>query len=264
MHIIDTLVQTGAQSLALLVAGIIVYGMTRLLRFRYRAWPFANVRSAAGWGLGALALGWAVVSILFFARAAWEGPQQVVAGQRVYGSNDVIGQVVIALAAFGPAVVVMRWRREPWASARVGRHNLGKSLLVGGLLSLLIVAASTFGVEGGSGQAVTRLGSNHLWALLHYAIVGFSEEFAFRGLLQTRLASWLGRWWGWLLAAVLMALAHVVQRMTVWGLSPLEALLSSASLIPISLFQGYVLLRTENLVAPGLAHTFVNWVGTLG
>ena len=31
----------------------------------------------------------------------------------------------------------------------------------------------------------------------------------------------------------------------------------------ISLFQGYVLLRVENLVAPGLVHTFANWVGTL-
>jgi membrane protease YdiL (CAAX protease family) len=264
MFIIQTLVQTGAQSLALLVAGALVYGMTRLLRFRYQAWHFANARASAVWGLGALALGWTVVSVLFFARAAWGGPQQALAGERVYGPNDVIGQVVIALAAFGPALVVMRWRREPWASARLGRHNLGKSLLVGGLFSSLIVAASTFGVESGPSQLVAGLGRSHLWALLHYGIVGFGEEFAFRGFLQTRLASWLGRWWGWVLAAVLMALAHVVQRMTVWGLSPLEALLSSASLIPISLFQGYLMLRTENLVAPGLVHTFANWVGTLG
>jgi membrane protease YdiL (CAAX protease family) len=264
MHIIDTLTQIGAQSLAFLIAGAIVYGMTRLLRFCYRAWPFADARAAAMRGLGVLTLGWTVVSVLFFVRAAWGGPQQVLAGERVYGASDVIGQVVIALAAFGPAVVVMRWWREPWASARVSGHNLGKSLFVGGLLSLLIVAASFFGAEESPGQVVAGLGRNHLWALLHYAIVGFSEEFAFRGFLQTRLASWLGRWWGWVLAAVLMALAHVVQRITIWGLSPLEALLSSTALIPISLFQGYVLIRTENLVAPGLVHTFANWVGTLG
>jgi membrane protease YdiL (CAAX protease family) len=264
MYILHTLLQAGAQSLALLVAGSLLYGMTRLLRFRYRDWLFANARAAAGWGLGALALGWTVVSALFFVRAAWGGPQQALAAERVYGPNDVISQVAIALAAFGPAVVIMRWRREPWASARVSRHNLKRSLLVGGLLSVLIVAASTFGVEEGPGQVLAGLGRSHLWALLYYAIVGFSEEFAFRGFLQTRLASWLGRWWGWVLAGVLMALAQVVQRVTIWGLSPLEALLSSAALIPISLFQGYVLLRTENVVAPGLAHTFANWVGTLG
>lgn len=264
MVIISTLVQAGAQGLALLIAGAIFYAMTRLLRFRYRAWSFANARSAALRGLGALALGWTVVSVLFFVWAAWGGPQQALAGERVYGASDVLGQLVIALAAFGPAVVVMRWRREPWASARVSRHNLGKSLFVAGLFSLLIVAASFFGAEEHPGQVVAGLGRNHLWALLHYTIVGFSEEFAFRGFLQTRLASWLGRWWGWVLAAVLMALAHVVQRITIWGLSPREALLSSAALIPISLFQGYVLLRTENLVAPGLVHTFANWVGTLG
>jgi membrane protease YdiL (CAAX protease family) len=95
-------------------------------------------------------------------------------------------------------------------------------------------------------------------------VVGFAEEFAFRGYLQTRLVAWLGRWPGWVLASVLMALAHAVQRLTVGGMPPLDALSSSASLIPISLFLGYVMLRTENVVAPGLAPIFADWAGTLG
>ncbi|MDX9851718.1 MAG: hypothetical protein RBT01_14510 [Anaerolineaceae bacterium] len=49
-----------------------------------------------------------------------------------------------------------------------------------------------------------------------------------------------------------------VYRSIIW------ALLSSAALIPISLFVGFVMLRTGNIVAPGLAHTFANWIDTLG
>jgi len=56
----------------------------------------------------------------------------------------------------------------------------------------------------------------------------------------------------------------VVQRITRYNMSPLEPLTGSADLIPISLFLGYVMLRTENIVTPTLAHTFADWVGTLG
>jgi membrane protease YdiL (CAAX protease family) len=49
--------------------------------------------------------------------------------------------------------------------------------------------------------------------------------------------------------------------MVVGGLNPLAALVSSASLLPISLLMGYVLLRTENIVAPAIFHTFADWVG---
>ena len=60
-----------------------------------------------------------------------------------------------------------------------------------------------------------------------------------------------------------MALAHIVQRITMQGLSPLEALVSSALLIPVSLLLGYVMLQTENVIAPAVFHTFLDWVDTL-
>jgi membrane protease YdiL (CAAX protease family) len=61
-----------------------------------------------------------------------------------------------------------------------------------------------------------------------------------------------------------VALAHVVQRITRNSISALEALISLAGLIPIGLFLGYVMLRTENIVTTGLVHTLADWVGTLG
>jgi membrane protease YdiL (CAAX protease family) len=73
---------------------------------------------------------------------------------------------------------------------------------------------------------------------------------------------WIGKWQGWILTSILMALIHIPQRMAL-GLSPLEALISSASLIPISLIMGYIMIKTENIVAPGIGHTFANWANVL-
>jgi membrane protease YdiL (CAAX protease family) len=94
-------------------------------------------------------------------------------------------------------------------------------------------------------------------------ITGVWEEFAFRGYLQTRLVAWLGRWQGWAMASVMMALAHIVQRITVESMAPAQALTSSVAIIPMSLLTGYIMLRTENVVAPCLFHTFADWVSTL-
>jgi hypothetical protein len=44
-----------------------------------------------------------------------------------------------------------------------------------------------------------------------------------------------------------------------WG----DALIASASLVPVSLLMGYVMKATGNVVAPGLFHTFANWVSDL-
>jgi len=264
MVIRDTLIQLGIQSVMFIAVAAAVYVLTKVWGFRYRTWSFASARDSSLWGIAAVLIGWVLVSALFLlATRSQDMPQEPV-GSHEYNLNDVISQAMLAFIAFGPVLLVMRRRRESWASAGVSTHNLGRSLMIGIFLIMLFIVASMLLGKRSFGDMVTGLTVDHLWALLQYAIVGFGEEFAFRGYLQTRLVAWLGRWQGWVVTSVLMALAHVVQRITMVGLPPLEAVLSSASLIPISLLLGYIMLRTENVVAPGLFHTFANWVNTLG
>lgn len=256
--------QLVTQSLICLLVGIVVYALSRLLQFQYRGWFFENARRAGLSALTAISVGWLAVSVLFFAIVSSESYSPSLPGERVYGPGDVMGQAMVALIAFGPALLMMRWRREPWASAGISRHNLVPAFVVGLLLALFSVVGEMLG----SGQHCLRgvdwrLTVGHLWAFLLYAIVGFGEEFAFRGYLQTRMVAWLGRWQGWIITSILMALAHIVQRITMQDLHLTEAVISSVSLIPISLLMGYVMLRTENVVASGLFHTFANWVNTL-
>jgi membrane protease YdiL (CAAX protease family) len=58
-----------------------------------------------------------------------------------------------------------------------------------------------------------------------------------------------------------MALVHIPQRIFMSGFDGTTAFLSAAYLIPISLSMGFVMLRTENIVAPAIYHTFADWVG---
>lgn len=250
-------------SLTLVVAGAIVGVLTRAWGFRYQGASFTNPRQASLWAIAAVLGGWLLVSALFLVATSSQSPSQGPPGTRAYGLNDVVNQAILALIGFGPAVLAMRRRREPWASAGVSRQNISRAVLVGLLLSIFVGASFFFGGHRRLSDTAIGLTVSHFWALLYYAIVGFGEEFAYRGYLQTRMVAWLGRWQGWLVTSVLMALLHVVQRMTMMGLPPSEALISSALLVPLSLFLGYVMLRTENVVAPGLFHTFSNWANTL-
>jgi len=263
MVVRDMLVHLGAQTLGVVAVGAAAYFLTRVLGFRHRTWTFASARESSLWGIGAVLIGWLLVSALFLLVTKSQASPQSPVGHREYNANDVIGQAILACIAWGPAVLVMRRRRESWASVGVSAHDLGRSLIVGILPIVFSALVNGRSSERGFGVLAAGLTAGHFWGLLRYATVGFGEEFAFRGYLQTRLVAWLGRWQGWVVASLLMALGHVVQRITMVGLSPLDAALSSLSLMPLSLLLGYVMLRTGNVVAPGLFHTFANWLNTL-
>ncbi len=216
--------------------------------------------SAALIALAAALCGWVLFPALLIGGGAG-GAEVTAFDQRGYGVEDVASQLFIAIIASAPILLAMRWRRDSAASVGLLRGNLGRSLLMGTALSLVAVGWRI--AVDLRGQPLPGLESLHLWAFLQFAIVGFSEEFAFRGYLQPRLVTWLGRWAGWMSASLLMAFAHIVHHLAA-GLSLPDAFAACASLVPISMLLGYIMLRTGNVAGPALFHTFVNWAGSLG
>ena len=69
MNTQETWLWFSLQCLGFVVMGAIVCALTRILRFQTQSWPFARPRKAALWSLGAVLVGWLLVSILFFALA---------------------------------------------------------------------------------------------------------------------------------------------------------------------------------------------------
>lgn len=244
------------QAIFFLCVGIFVYLMTRWLKFRYLPWLYPDPRQSAWVALGTAVLPFFLVGLVSLASAPDVATTPVHTDFRT-SPSAVINELIIWLIILSPALIAMKIRKESWQSAGVTRNNLGKSILLGCLLALVVIVACSECMTG----ILRGLNLDHFWSFLYYTVVGFSEEFAFRGYLQTRLCAWLGRWQGWLLASVLMALVHISQRVWMLGFDATTAFLSSAYLIPISLIMGYVMLRTENIVAPAIYHTFADWVG---
>jgi len=245
------------QCTALLVLGALVAVLVRLLRFRDSVSGISAARSSSLWALLAICAGWLLVVAVHFALRGDVGPQHWQSVSPA-GPGDVIGQLFVALFAIGPVVFAMHRRREPFASAGASADNLGRSLIVG-LFLVAAVAGWRFLVEPPPDIASFFHHANH-WLFLQFVIVGFVEEFVYRGYLQTRLVGWLGPVQGWVLASVLMAMAHAGHRVAALGMAGEEALLSAAALVPISLFLGFVMLRTRSIVAPGILHTMINWL----
>jgi len=73
----------------------------------------------------------------------------------------------------------------------------------------------------------------------------------------------MGKWKGWLITSVLFALWHLPTRCQAEDMSFTEGLVSCAEIIPIGLVMGYAMMRTGNVIAPGLLHTFANWAESL-
>lgn len=244
----------------LLLLGALLMPLGRLLRFRHSEPGISNPRSSALWALFAIGVGWVLVLAFLLAVS---GGARIESRDSQYVSDanagDVVAQLMLALVAFGPALITMRRRREPLSSSGVSAKNLGRSLLVSVFLISAFVVWCLLVPRQCDATNLSRMAG--VWALLQFAVVGFAEEFAYRGYLQTRLISWVGRYQGWVLASVLMAMAHIGHRVVILRMSGGDALASSASLIPISMFLGYVMLRTQSIIAPGLLHTMINWLG---
>ncbi len=249
------------ESLAFFAIGIVAIGLlSRALRLRYLQWQFSNQHRAAIAGILVVFVSILIISLLAImlgsASAIGNDPENKSPEKYTFG--NVLGQAVVLLIAIMPILIAMRTRKEPLASAGITRQNLPGATVLGLVLVVaqLLYLAATTGFRAGS-----TLG--HFWAFLQYSVVGFAEEFMFRGYLQTRLCAGLGKSWGWLLTSVLMAFSHFAHRMSFEHLDTMAALTSCVSLIPVSLLLGFLYLRSGNIMAPGIYHTFANWIETL-
>lgn len=157
-----------------------------------------------------------------------------------------------------PAGWAMLRAGEPLSSAGLGRHNLWQACVIG------LILGGLWCVPGPLGQKLARL-SQGGWALslLFLAMFGFAEEFLYRGYLQTRLIARIGTWRGWALASLVFAAAHFPHRLLYDGLGPRAADTATVLLVPCSLAMGFIMLRTQNILAPAILHTIINSWGAL-
>ena len=244
------------QLIAFGVIGLIVYGLSKLLRCRPSPSPNLDARRSSWRGLLAVAAS----MIALFALMLWfnlrHGPAH--GSQPEFTTvSQLLTRLLLGLAGYVmPAAYGMFREREGLASAGIGRLNLWQACVIG----LVLAALACCNRPADLPQKLSNLAGTHwIRSLIFFGMVGFGEEFLFRGYLQTRLVAWCGWWRGWVLTAVVFALIHLPQLVLIRGINWGDATLAAIGLLPPALLLGFIMLRTQNIVASGIFHTFINW-----
>lgn len=242
----EPMAQLLAESTRWTVFALVAYGLSKLLRCQLNSDPCAPIVRNAWLPLvpfAATLLGLIAVSL-------W-GPRNqegLPMSLRLTFWRSV-GFVINVL----PAGWAMFRAGEPISSTGLGRHNLWQGSVIGLVLGGIWCLLAT------SGQKLAPQFGGWTGWLLFMAMVGFAEEFLFRGYLQTRLIARLGTWWGWVLASSLFAASHLPRYLFHDGLGPGAAIVATAGLIPSGLALGFIMLRTQNLLAPAILHTMTDF-----
>jgi len=246
------------QCVVFAIIGIGVFGLSRLLRCQPLDPGLKDPKRSGTRALLAVGISMGLIFLLILRQRILHGPASG-SVPHIKGLKDLAVQSIVLALYVVPAAIFMVRNREPLRSSGISRVNLWQATLIG-----LGLAFFTFYLQpGGFTARIGRLDSHAYIMLVFYSFVGFGEEFLFRGYLQTRLIAWLGNWQGWVLASVIMAMVHLPHRALIEGQDRADALIASASLLPVSLLMGYVMKATGNVVASGLFHTFANWVNEL-
>lgn len=179
----------------------------------------------------------------------------------VSGIEKTLLQVVIYFAEIFLVLAVVIFRGEGIRSIGIRKSNISKSIIIGILLGIIyfILINKTFKIN----KVIEVMSTESFETFINFFIVGFSEEVIFRGYLQTRLSSWIGIKKGYLLTVIIFSFYHLPNRMIIGEMSFYGALVNCVALIPISLTFGYIMIKTKNVIAGSIFHTFVDWTETV-
>lgn len=186
------------------------------------------------------------------------GVQSVAPAAFTYTLPRLGNQVGLAAIIALPFALALLIRRQPPLSAGLGKANAKAGIQLGVALALISIFLS--------GKTYTVLNGLSLSQGLYFAamlVVGFTEEFIFRGYIQPRLMSWLGDNRGWLLTAGIFSLWHLPQKLLVERVAGPDLLINLAVLFVFGLVLGWVMRKSGSILAPGLYHAVHNWLMVL-
>lgn len=154
-------------------------------------------------------------------------------------------------------ILVVLYERESLQSLGIMKLNLLKSSILGIFLGVIFFIV--YQITSNSNGTVNILTVASLVSFIEFVFVGFAEEIIYRGYFQTRLIAWLGTNKGCLITAIIFSFYHLPVNIFFKGMDFQSALISCASLIPLSLLFGYIMIKTKNIATVAILHTFIDW-----
>ncbi len=238
----------------LVVGAAVVYWLSRALKIRPKLIAIGEPTKEA-----TLAI---IVYVVFFVLAfAWFTLGRMFQLEPLRVPFDITQVWVLVLAeVWGFADYCLSYEKHS-AEARNNRRKqdgYGKNAL-GAIPSVIYIAG--YGLLAPSmGAGFVGFSPSLAYAAVFYTTKGFSEEAVFRGYIQTRLTAFGGSIKGLVAASLIFASVHLP---TAYFLeAPGDVLASLAwafTRLPVSLFFGYMMLKSQNIIPPSIFHLFVDW-----
>ena len=161
-------------------------------------------------------------------------------------------QLVLALVGLGIIVIALYFRRQPPLSAGWGRKQ---NRTIGLRVGLMLVFFSIF-LRGKISAIIDGVSAQEGLALLLIVLTSLCEETIFRGYLQLRVSSWLGKTPGWLVVSAAFVLWHLPRLLLdlphIW----INLLLISVQ----SLLLGWIMQKSGHVAAPILFRAVSDWL----
>lgn len=154
-------------------------------------------------------------------------------------------------------LLVVLHEKESLQSIGITKENLLKSVILGVILGALFF--TFYNIALANNKPINILTAASLNSFISFLFVGFEEEIVFRGYFQIRLISWLGTTKGLLITAIIFSFYHLPVNVFFKGMELQPALISCASIIPLSLMFGYIMIKTKNIAGVAILHTVIDW-----
>lgn len=175
-------------------------------------------------------------------------------GERLFGLKGAVRNPVLHVLLPG-AVLLLCGVRPAEMGLRRGYRSWAVSvpylILLGFAVGLPLLVGDTSGIYLAPQMMLRNLVMN-----------GFTEEFLFRGALQSRLTALVGEGWGLVLSALVFGVSHLGPMTAMVGGDWLAGLaVCIAGQAPAGLLFGLLAIRTRSLIAPTVAHVVLNLFG---
>lgn len=171
--------------------------------------------------------------------------------------------IPITVLSILPAILIIFFRKQSVSSLGIRKTKVMKSIFLGIIFSLPFLISNN--INGIINNYNFRNIESLTWNFLYYLIcIGLVEEVIFRGFIQTRIRGIIkNKWVSIFVVGFMFSILHIPFQMLQANLSLIEFIQHDMphliNLVIIHVYFVYIYTRDNNLIAPIITHTIINF-----
>jgi len=175
--------------------------------------------------------------------------------------------IPFTIIAIAPIVIIIHFRKQSLSSIGIKKSGNFKSVFKGVLFALpFVLPTIIYGIK--HNYNFNNI-NNLIWTFLYFLIcIGFEEELAFRGFIQIRIMGLIrNKWLSIIIVGLMFGVMHIPFQMLKANMSLIQFVKYDykhlITTMVIHIYLVYIYTRDNNIVAPTITHTLMNFVSSI-